>query len=196
MPRCDYCGEPVFFPFECKYCGGSYCEVHRLPFKHKCDGISLYYGKTAPKGVVWEINGYGESFRESSATGTSKEVIHSRGVCEDIVPYIPDTIFQSTESDEPLPGWEELGIRRDMLDYLYKLPFKKYCYYCGKRLHNEPIFICRTCDLSFCDEHRLPEIHNCQGKRKYVLPPKTGYKELIKMSERNVLKDDPKNNDF
>jgi hypothetical protein len=37
MTFCEHCGEKIdFLPFKCKYCGGSYCNEHRLPEYHEC----------------------------------------------------------------------------------------------------------------------------------------------------------------
>ena len=36
---------------------------------------------------------------------------------------------------------------------------KAICYVCGKEV--EMPFRCNYCNLTFCDEHRLPESHNC-----------------------------------
>lgn len=38
---CDIRVPAVAMPFVCKYCGGSYCEDHRLPENHKCIGLRL-----------------------------------------------------------------------------------------------------------------------------------------------------------
>jgi len=35
------------------------------------------------------------------------------------------------------------------------------CYFCGKEVLLP--FRCKYCNLTFCDEHRLPEKHNCTG---------------------------------
>jgi uncharacterized protein len=37
--RCDYCGKYEMLPFNCKYCGGTYCSSHRLPEYHECLGL-------------------------------------------------------------------------------------------------------------------------------------------------------------
>ncbi len=37
--RCDTCGAYDLLPFKCKYCGGTYCAVHRLPESHQCSGL-------------------------------------------------------------------------------------------------------------------------------------------------------------
>ncbi|QZA88940.1 rhomboid family intramembrane serine protease [Salinarchaeum sp. IM2453] len=39
MPKCDVCGYEVTLPRECSYCGGTYCEDHRLPEAHDCPGL-------------------------------------------------------------------------------------------------------------------------------------------------------------
>lgn len=43
MVKCDLCGEEVYLPFRCSYCGGYYCSKHRLPEFHDCTG--LYRGR-------------------------------------------------------------------------------------------------------------------------------------------------------
>jgi Zn-dependent protease len=39
MVRCDKCGKDVYLPFRCNYCGGYFCEEHRLPEFHDCPNI-------------------------------------------------------------------------------------------------------------------------------------------------------------
>ena len=39
MPKCEYCGKEVLFPFECNYCGKTFCAEHRLPENHQCANI-------------------------------------------------------------------------------------------------------------------------------------------------------------
>jgi hypothetical protein len=37
MTYCEHCGDPInYLPFKCKYCGGNFCEKHRLPENHEC----------------------------------------------------------------------------------------------------------------------------------------------------------------
>ncbi len=39
MAKCNYpeCDEILdYLPFKCRYCGGTYCKIHRLPENHKC----------------------------------------------------------------------------------------------------------------------------------------------------------------
>jgi len=31
--------KPIFMPFKCRYCESIYCENHRIPENHSCDGI-------------------------------------------------------------------------------------------------------------------------------------------------------------
>ncbi len=37
--RCQVCGKKVTLPFRCSYCGGLFCEEHRLPENHNCPGF-------------------------------------------------------------------------------------------------------------------------------------------------------------
>ncbi|MBN2155064.1 MAG: rhomboid family intramembrane serine protease [Candidatus Lokiarchaeota archaeon] len=37
MVKCDYCNEDIdYLPFTCRYCGKSYCKIHRIPENHEC----------------------------------------------------------------------------------------------------------------------------------------------------------------
>ena len=37
MTYCEFCGEQIgYLPFNCKYCGGTFCKKHRLPENHEC----------------------------------------------------------------------------------------------------------------------------------------------------------------
>jgi hypothetical protein len=50
MVQCDRCGDDVYLPFRCSYCGGYYCSKHRLPEFHDCTGLyrraETGYGRT------------------------------------------------------------------------------------------------------------------------------------------------------
>lgn len=39
MVKCEYCGKEVLLPFKCKFCGGYFCEEHRIPEKHDCPNL-------------------------------------------------------------------------------------------------------------------------------------------------------------
>lgn len=39
MPKCEYCGKEVLLPFECLYCGKTFCTEHRLPENHQCTNL-------------------------------------------------------------------------------------------------------------------------------------------------------------
>ena len=39
VAKCEYCGKEVLLPFRCKFCGGYFCEEHRLPEKHNFPNI-------------------------------------------------------------------------------------------------------------------------------------------------------------
>ena len=37
MTYCEFCGDQIgYLPFNCKYCGGTFCKAHRLPENHEC----------------------------------------------------------------------------------------------------------------------------------------------------------------
>jgi len=42
---CAVCGERVYLPFHCEYCGNYYCDRPRLPFDHDCPNIGAWKGK-------------------------------------------------------------------------------------------------------------------------------------------------------
>lgn len=39
--KCEKCGQETFLPFQCPYCGGHFCAVHRLPENHDCPKMEL-----------------------------------------------------------------------------------------------------------------------------------------------------------
>ena len=39
MVSCDRCGRDIYMPFRCNYCGGYFCDEHRLPEFHECRGV-------------------------------------------------------------------------------------------------------------------------------------------------------------
>ncbi|GGL31940.1 rhomboid family intramembrane serine protease [Halarchaeum grantii] len=51
MATCDRCGTQVGMPYRCRFCGGSYCEEHRLPESHDCPGLEEW---NDPSGVFGE----------------------------------------------------------------------------------------------------------------------------------------------
>lgn len=42
MGYCDECGKRESLPYECKYCGYTFCSDHRLPENHSCEGLESY----------------------------------------------------------------------------------------------------------------------------------------------------------
>jgi hypothetical protein len=36
MTECEVCGKDMFMPFQCNFCGGYFCDEHRLPENHDC----------------------------------------------------------------------------------------------------------------------------------------------------------------
>lgn len=48
--KCSYCGEEVYLPFKCPYCGQYFCAEHRLPENHNCP--ELWRAKAPRKEIV------------------------------------------------------------------------------------------------------------------------------------------------
>jgi Zn-dependent protease len=46
MVKCDKCGVETYMPYRCNYCGGYFCDEHRLPEFHDCKGK---YDQTKPR---------------------------------------------------------------------------------------------------------------------------------------------------
>ena len=63
MVSCDRCGKDVYMPFRCNYCGGYFCEEHRLPEFHGCSGLhkgsafSGTYMPGTPSGSPYSASG-------------------------------------------------------------------------------------------------------------------------------------------
>lgn len=54
MPKCEQCGKEVLFPFECSYCGKTFCAEHRLPENHQCPNLPkepFWYQKQKAMGI-------------------------------------------------------------------------------------------------------------------------------------------------
>ena len=47
---CAICGERVYLPFRCEYCGRYYCDRHRMPFDHACKNIEEWKNSRAGTG--------------------------------------------------------------------------------------------------------------------------------------------------
>lgn len=54
MVDCDECGDETNMPYNCRFCGGSYCSKHRLPENHACDGLSSYKKSLRDEGRMYD----------------------------------------------------------------------------------------------------------------------------------------------
>ncbi len=54
MATCDQCGEEENMPYQCRYCGGTFCATHRLPENHHCPGLEEW---DDPRGVWGDDSG-------------------------------------------------------------------------------------------------------------------------------------------
>lgn len=48
MAECEICGKEIVNPFKCNYCGGSFCNKHRLPPNHECPNIGAWGDRSGP----------------------------------------------------------------------------------------------------------------------------------------------------
>lgn len=67
MPKCEYCGKEVLFPFVCSYCGKTFCPEHRLPENHQCSNM--------PKEPFWYQK---KTFADEQAL---RDAMHGYEVC-------------------------------------------------------------------------------------------------------------------
>src|SRR5512136_2729452 len=52
--KCQKCGQETFLPFQCPYCEGQFCSVHRLPENHDCPKIELARSAKQEEVVVFQ----------------------------------------------------------------------------------------------------------------------------------------------
>jgi Zn-dependent protease len=50
--KCQKCGQETFLPFQCPYCGGQFCTLHRLPENHACPRIDLAFASKQEEIIV------------------------------------------------------------------------------------------------------------------------------------------------
>ena len=82
MAKCDQCGREENMPYQCRYCGGTYCADHRLPESHDCPGLDQW---DDPDGI-WEDDDDGGVFDSgfddtvASAGGESGSLLGRLGI--------------------------------------------------------------------------------------------------------------------
>jgi len=64
MAICDLCGKQENMPYNCRFCGGTYCAEHRLPENHNCTGLKEW---NDPSGVF--DSGFDDSVDQRSGSG-------------------------------------------------------------------------------------------------------------------------------
>lgn len=82
MVKCDKCGVETYMPFKCNYCGGYFCEQHRLPELHDCKGK---YDQTKPSTVqVGEYSSSGGFYGNYSTSRIIRPFWFSRKELRDL----------------------------------------------------------------------------------------------------------------
>ena len=64
--NCQKCGQETFLPFQCLYCSGQFCSLHRLPENHACPKIEL--AQTSKREGV-EVSQHPKSYQYSVTYG-------------------------------------------------------------------------------------------------------------------------------
>ncbi len=69
MVKCDKCGVETYMPYRCNYCGGYFCDQHRLPEFHDCKGG---YDQSKPNTVY--VGSYSSSGDSQGNYSTSRVI--------------------------------------------------------------------------------------------------------------------------
>lgn len=69
MVKCDKCGVETYMPYRCNYCGGYFCDQHRLPEFHDCPGT---YDQAKPNTV--HIGSYSSTGGTQGSYSTSRVI--------------------------------------------------------------------------------------------------------------------------
>ncbi len=75
MAKCDRCGRAENMPYNCRYCGGTFCAEHRLPENHDCPGLEEW---NDPTGVF--DSGFDDSVRQQGGRSRTGGVLDRVGV--------------------------------------------------------------------------------------------------------------------
>ena len=106
MVKCDMCGAETYMPFRCRYCGGYFCEQHRLPEFHNCTGA--YAG---PREAPVQIGSYtpsGGFQSQYTASGYARPYWFSRRELRDlavglaVIVFVPLLRLWEYITEEPL----------------------------------------------------------------------------------------------
>lgn len=73
MAQCDVCGREEGLPYQCRFCGGTFCGEHRLPENHQCPGLENW---DDPGGVFGQR---GQRPQERSRVAAAKRRVTQRG---------------------------------------------------------------------------------------------------------------------
>ncbi|MBE8538834.1 AN1-type zinc finger domain-containing protein [Geoglobus acetivorans] len=79
MTKCHHCGKETALPFRCKYCGNLFCEDCRLPPKHNCSGIDLWFRRASPSNLKREDEYIPVRFEPDMSRKTSRGPVKKRG---------------------------------------------------------------------------------------------------------------------
>jgi len=117
MTDCAQCSTQSDIPYECSYCGAHFCQKHRLPEAHDCDGVEFL----AASGKRFETVATNEIVR------TDDEIEHPQPIDPKYtVGSRPDPDYESSPSvmlktGEESSAEQSRGIVQRFRDWLRKL---------------------------------------------------------------------------
>jgi Zn-dependent protease len=88
MVQCDKCGKETYMPFRCKYCGGYFCDEHRLPELHDCTGYYRYSRSTTGQ-ESYRAPGYSYTPSRSNKIGFSQKELRDLAIGLAVIIAIP-----------------------------------------------------------------------------------------------------------
>jgi len=183
---CYYCGSHIFnkYIYICPVCNLSFCSNHKEPISHKCNGFQK---NALPPGIT-----EGDLKKMCTMCGRithPRECVYCGGLfCEEHISphdhYCTALTSPISILDEEMTTLLKPAHIKNEESKLGNTEKEKYlslrgrfCYYCGKTLHNCSYFTCPVCGLSFCEEHKVE--HKCTGYNKIkTLPPGIAYRDI------------------
>lgn len=74
--KCDVCDNEEAIPFKCRYCGGMFCSVHRLPPNHNCPLLDRFLERPAKdREFIERVQGRSGSSQEKAVASIKNALL-------------------------------------------------------------------------------------------------------------------------